>query len=62
MIVMYKIPLGSLRSNLLIKKYNSNDKIHNLYYILKQLKAIHKLNLIHGDFHNGNLLCIDHTN
>ena len=54
---MDKIPFGSLRNNLLIKKYNPNDKLSNLCIILVQLEAIHKLNLIHGDFHNGNLLC-----
>ena len=53
---MLKMP-GSLRNNLLISKYNQNDKFVNLYNLLIQLEAIHKLNLIHGDFHNGNLLC-----
>src|ERR1051325_4931985 len=47
---------GSLRSNLLIKKYNPNDKFDNLYHISSQLESIHKLNLVHGDFHNGNIL------
>ena len=54
---MHKIPFGSLRNNLLIFKYNPNDKFRNLLLISIQLEAIHKLNLIHGDFHNGNLLC-----
>src|SRR3954469_14729005 len=58
MIVMYKLPFGSLRNNLLVSKYNPNDKFGNLFDILMQLEAIHKLNLIHGDFHNGNLLCL----
>src|SRR3984957_5718555 len=56
MIVMFKMPFGSLRNNLLIKKYNPNDKFLNLYLILVQLEGIHKLNLVHGNFHNGNLL------
>jgi len=60
MIVMMKMPFGSLRDNLLISKYNPNDKFYNLYNLSIQLEAIHKLNLIHGDFHNGNLLCIEH--
>jgi serine/threonine protein kinase len=60
MVVMLKMPLGSLRNNLLIKKYNQNDKFLNLYLISKQLEAIHELNLIHGDFHNGNLLFLDY--
>ena len=58
MIVMFKIPFGNLRNNLLIKKYNPNDKFYNLCLVASQLEGIHKLNLIHGDFHNGNLLCI----
>ncbi|PKC14083.1 kinase-like protein [Rhizophagus irregularis] len=56
MIVMEYVPNGSLRDNLLIKKYNPNDKFNNLWRISVQLKAIHKLNLVHGDFHNGNIL------
>ena len=56
MIVINYANCGSLRNNLLIKKYNPNDKFHNLYYISRQLEIIHKLNLVHGDFHNGNLL------
>jgi len=61
MIVMLKIPFGSLRNNLLIFKYNPNDKFCNLCYVSTQLEAIHKLDLIHRDFHNGNLLYLDHT-
>jgi serine/threonine protein kinase len=60
MIVMAKLPFGSLKNNLLIKKYNPNDKYHNLLLISTQLEAIHKLNLVHGDLHSGNLLCHDH--
>ncbi|POG69510.1 kinase-like domain-containing protein [Rhizophagus irregularis DAOM 181602=DAOM 197198] len=56
MILMEYLPNGSLRDNLLIKKYNPNDKFNNLHYISRQLMAIHKLNLVHGDFHNGNIL------
>ncbi|CAB4476750.1 unnamed protein product [Rhizophagus irregularis] len=60
MVVMVKLPFGSLRNNLLLKKYNPNDKYHNLFLISTQLEAIHELNLVHGDFHSGNLLCHDH--
>ncbi|GES91743.1 kinase-like domain-containing protein [Rhizophagus clarus] len=49
---------GSLRNNLLIKKYNPNDKFENLDGISSQLQAIHKLNLVYGDLHNGNILHI----
>src|SRR4051812_46623277 len=57
MIVMFKLRCGSLRNNLLVSKYNPNDKFRTLFLISLQLEAIHKLNLIHGDFHNGNILC-----
>ncbi|GES99228.1 kinase-like domain-containing protein [Rhizophagus clarus] len=59
MIVMHEA-LGSLRNNLLTIKYNPNDKFRWLYNISLQLKAIHKLNLVHGDFHSGNILNIYH--
>ena len=58
MIIMLEMDYGSLRNNLLIKKYNPNDKFHNLCHVAVQLEGIHKLNLVHGDFHNGNLLCL----
>jgi serine/threonine protein kinase len=51
----YKVD-GSLRNILSTKKYNPNDKFNNLWSISRQLKAIHNLNLVHGDFHNGNIL------
>jgi serine/threonine protein kinase len=56
MVVMGYVIRGSLRNNLLTKKYNPNDKFRNLFSISRQLKAIHNLNLVHGDFHDGNLL------
>ena len=56
MAVMFYVPLGSLRSNLMIKKYNPNDKYNNLYEIAHKLSELHKCNLVHGDFHSGNLL------
>ncbi|GBC03671.1 hypothetical protein RclHR1_05250007 [Rhizophagus clarus] len=59
MIVLEEIKKGSLRDNLLIKRYNPNDKYHNLYEIASSLSALFKSNLIHGDFHSGNLLSED---
>jgi len=56
---MQKARSGSLISNLPIKRYNPNDKFHNLYIITKALSALHKCNLIHGDLHGGNLLLHD---
>src|SRR5581483_9431869 len=56
MAVMPYVELGSLRSNLMIKKYNPNDKYTNLKDVAFKLSALHKCNLVHGDFHSGNLL------
>ena len=52
--------LGNLRSKLIINKYNPHDKYESLYWIAKSLLALHKCNLVHGDFHSGNLLLFDH--
>src|SRR5436190_9956483 len=61
MAVMFYMELGSLRSNLTIKKYNPNDKYYsNLPQIADKLLNLHKCNLVHGDFHSGNLLLKDH--
>jgi serine/threonine protein kinase len=56
MVVMMYAFNGSLRNNLSILKYNPNDKFRNLWDISRQLNAIHSLDLVHGDFHDGNLL------
>ncbi|RIA91089.1 kinase-like domain-containing protein [Glomus cerebriforme] len=56
MIVMEYMSYGSLRSNLMVKKYNPIDKFINLLLIARSLSTLHKCNLIHGDFHSGNLL------
>ncbi len=61
MVVLTEMIAGSLRSNLMTKKYNPNDKYVNLYYVAKSLLALHKCNLIHGDFHSGNLLLSNQT-
>jgi serine/threonine protein kinase len=60
MIVMIHMELGSLRSNLMIKKYNPYDKYNNLFLIVRSLSVLHKCNLVHGDFHSGNLLLQSH--
>ncbi|GBB94902.1 hypothetical protein RclHR1_24370001 [Rhizophagus clarus] len=59
MIVMDYLKIGSLRSNLMIKKYNPNDKYTDLCEIAESLSGLHKCNLVHGDFHSGNLLFDD---
>ncbi|CAI2168982.1 134_t:CDS:2 [Funneliformis geosporum] len=58
-IIMQEAICGNLGSNLAIKKYNPNDKFHNLYTVAKALSALHKCDLIHGDLHGGNLLLHD---
>src|SRR4051812_39449767 len=60
MIVMEHMNYGSLRSNLMIKKYNPYDKFNNLYFIARSLSALHKCDLVHGDFHSGNILLQSH--
>ncbi len=59
MIVLQEMKVGNLRSNLMIKKYNPNDKYKNLFYVAESLLALHKSNFVHGDFHSGNLLLYD---
>src|SRR5687768_9355170 len=56
MIVMEHMELGSLRSNLMVKRCNPIDKYYNLFWVSKSLLALHKCDLVHGDFHSGNLL------
>ncbi|EXX54174.1 Ste11p [Rhizophagus irregularis DAOM 197198w] len=56
MIVMELINGGNLRSNLLIKKYNPFEKYYNLACIAYVLLKLHRCNIIHGDFHSGNIL------
>ena len=56
---MEYMELGNLRSNLMIKKYNPLDKYGNLFNIAESLLSLHKCNLVHGDFHSGNLLLFD---
>src|SRR3954454_13909093 len=60
MIAMIRMELVSLRSNLMIKKYNTHDKYNNLYLIARSLSSLHKCNLVHGDFHSGNMLLQSH--
>ncbi|RIB11409.1 kinase-like domain-containing protein [Gigaspora rosea] len=62
--VMQYAKQGSLRK-LLDNKYNDlnwGQKINNLYYIAKGLVAIHKANLVHKDFHSGNIVNEDMYN
>ncbi|EXX57518.1 Kic1p [Rhizophagus irregularis DAOM 197198w] len=59
MIVLKEMPMGNLRSILMIKKCNQNDKYYNLYEITSSLSALHKCDLVHGDLHSGNILFKD---
>ncbi|RIB03934.1 kinase-like domain-containing protein [Gigaspora rosea] len=58
MMVIQYAKQGSLRK-LLDNKYNDlswRHKIRNLRFIAKGLAAIHKANLVHKDFHSGNIV------
>ncbi|RIB08779.1 kinase-like domain-containing protein [Gigaspora rosea] len=58
MMVMEYAKQGSLRK-LLDSKYGELDwtsKITNLFYIADGLNTIHKANLVHKDFHSGNIV------
>jgi serine/threonine protein kinase len=57
MVVMDYANKGNLRENLTrIIKYNWYQKLYILYEIISGLSKIHKQNLIHCDFHDGNIL------
>ena len=61
LVVMKYMKLGSLRSNLMVKKYNPGDKHINLYYISNSLSILHnQCKLVHGDLHSGNLFLTSH--
>ncbi|CAB4439848.1 unnamed protein product [Rhizophagus irregularis] len=56
-VVMAYANNGNLRENLTrIVKNNWNQKLCMLYRIISGLGTIHKKNLIHCDFHDGNIL------
>jgi serine/threonine protein kinase len=57
MAVMDYANKGSLRANLTgIVKCTWKQRLHMLYEIISGLTEIHKHNLIHRDFHDGNIL------
>ena len=57
MVVLDYANKGNLRENLTrIVKYNWNQKLYILYEIISGLSEIHEKNLIHCDFHDGNIL------
>ncbi|POG63478.1 kinase-like domain-containing protein, partial [Rhizophagus irregularis DAOM 181602=DAOM 197198] len=61
MVVMDYANKGNLRENLTsIVKNNWNQKLYMLYEIISGLSKIHEKNLIHCDFHDGNIL--NHSN
>ncbi|GBB97619.1 hypothetical protein RclHR1_30140001 [Rhizophagus clarus] len=62
-IVMSYAKKGNLRKCLSdIVKIKWQDKLQLLKKIILGLKVIHKSNLIHGDFHDGNILISDNHN
>ena len=61
MFVLAQMKIGSVRSNLKVKKYNPNDKYLNLFETSKFLTILHDCDLVHKDLHSGNLLFISDT-
>ncbi|RHZ74096.1 hypothetical protein Glove_227g138 [Diversispora epigaea] len=55
---------GNLREYLKINFNNINwkQKLYNLYHLSENLKDIHKLDIIHQDFHPGNILSSNFKN
>ncbi|RHZ89783.1 hypothetical protein Glove_10g18 [Diversispora epigaea] len=55
---------GNLREYLKINFNNINwyQKLNNLYYLSYKLRDIHELNIVHQDFHPGNILSIKFKN
>ncbi|RHZ74118.1 hypothetical protein Glove_227g162 [Diversispora epigaea] len=55
---------GNLREYLKINFNNINwkQKLYNLYYLSENLKNIHKLDIVHQDFHPGNILSYNFEN
>ena len=61
MAVMDYANKGNLRENLTsIVENNWNQKLYMLHEIISGLSKIHEKNLIHCDFHDGNIL--NHNN
>jgi serine/threonine protein kinase len=57
MVVMQYANKGNLRGNLTeIVKSNWSKKLYKLYRIISGLNELHRQNLIHCDFHDGNIL------
>jgi serine/threonine protein kinase len=63
MVVMQYANKGNLKGNLIeIVKNNWKQKLCMLYKIIYGLRIIHKQNLVHCDFHDGNILCHKNEN
>lgn len=54
--VMKYIEGGNLRKYLIDKKLKFTDKLQRLTNIIQGLKDVHQKNLVHRDFHSGNIL------
>ncbi|RHZ65284.1 hypothetical protein Glove_318g59 [Diversispora epigaea] len=63
MIVLEYAADGNLREYLKINFNNINwkQKLYNLWYLSKSMMEIHRLDVIHQDFHPGNILSTDFT-
>ncbi|GBB86964.1 hypothetical protein RclHR1_13400005 [Rhizophagus clarus] len=61
MLVMEYANKGNLRGCLSQINDNWKQKLYMLYKIIVGLNNIHEKGLIHYDFHDGNILCINYT-
>src|SRR5438128_12026841 len=59
--IMKYIEGGDLRKYLKNKSLNFKNKLERLANITQGLKDIHQKNLVHRDFHSGNILSNDNS-
>lgn len=59
LMVMKYVEGGDLRKYLTSNKLTFNDKLKRLINIIQGLKDVHQKNLVHRDFHSGNILNSD---
>ncbi|RHZ46134.1 hypothetical protein Glove_633g8 [Diversispora epigaea] len=64
MMVLYYAKDGNLREYLKVNfnNINWNQKLNDLWYLSLNLMNIHKLNIVHQDFHPGNILSSNFKN
>jgi serine/threonine protein kinase len=56
LMVMQYIPEGDLRKYLSDNQVSFKDRLRQLYWVADGLSVIHRMGLVHRDFHSGNIL------